>query len=259
MEIAQHIEALERDGGTLAEAASQAGLGADVPTCPGWTVADLIKHTGYVHRWAARNIIEQPDAAIDDDSEQDVLAGGPADAELLGWFRDGYAALAGTLRAADPAMCAPVFLPNTTSPLGFWARRQAHETGVHRADAELAAGRTPAFDSDFAADGIDELIMGFAARTRRPPAGGEGRSMLIRAADAAAERGWRITWAAEKGTRGTAERVPPGDDRADCVLTGPAAGLYLTLWNRVDMPAAHVTAEGDPAVAAAWREVQVRW
>ena len=62
------------------------------------------------------------------------------------------------------------------SPLAFWARRQAHETAVHRYDAQSAAPGGPpapagAFDPAFAADGVDELIMGFAARRRyRRPA-----------------------------------------------------------------------------------------
>jgi uncharacterized protein (TIGR03083 family) len=175
MEIAEHIDTLERNGGMLAQVATKTGLDADVPPCPGWTVADLIRHTGYVHRWAARNVVEQPPKVIGGDTEEDILGGGPSDEELLDWFRDGYTALAETLRGTDPAAPAPVFLPNTTSPLGFWARRQAHETAIHRADAELAAGQAPAYDKNFAADGLDELIMGFAARGRRIPEGIRGR------------------------------------------------------------------------------------
>ena len=36
----------------MAAAAAVADAGAAVPTCPGWTVRDLIRHTGGVHRWA---------------------------------------------------------------------------------------------------------------------------------------------------------------------------------------------------------------
>jgi uncharacterized protein (TIGR03083 family) len=147
MEIAEHIDALVAEGTALAEAADKAGLDSGVPPCPGWTVADLIRHTGYVHRWAARNVAEQPAEPIDEHSEEQVLNGGPNDERLIPWFRDGFAALADTLRTADPAGPCPVFLPNTTSPLAFWARRQAHETAIHRADADLAAGQIPAYDS----------------------------------------------------------------------------------------------------------------
>jgi uncharacterized protein (TIGR03083 family) len=257
MEIAEHIDALLAEGTALAEAADKAGLDTDVAPCPGWTVADLIKHTGYVHRWAARNVTEQPATAIDGGSEEHVLNSGPNDELLIPWFRDGFTALAQTLRTADPAGACPVFLPNTISPLAFWARRQAHETAVHRGDAELAAGRMPAYDKGFAADGIDELITGFAARTKRPPEGALGRSMLVRAADSG--NAWRITWPVEPGTRATCERLSSDDHEADCVLTGPAEGLYLLLWNRVDAPAARVTIEGDSSVADAWHGFRVRW
>ena len=43
-------------GGALAERAEDAGLESVVPTCPGWTVADLVAHQGMVHRWAAANL-----------------------------------------------------------------------------------------------------------------------------------------------------------------------------------------------------------
>lgn len=258
MEIAEHIDTLERNGGMLAQAAAKTGLDADVPPCPGWTVADLIRHTGYVHRWAARNVVEQPAKVIGGDTEEDILGGGPSDEELIDWFRDGYAALAETLRATDLAAPAPVFLPNTTSPLGFWARRQAHETAIHRADAELAAGQAPAYDKSFAADGLDELIMGFAARSRRISEGIRGKSILVHCADT--ENAWRLAWAADPGTRGTCERLSSADGTtADCVFAGPAEGLYLMLWNRRGASAAGVTITGATDVAAAWRDFKVCW
>ena len=43
-----------------------------------------------------------------------------------------------------------------------WARRQAHETAIHRYDAESASGDVNGFDLDFAVDGIDEILVGFA-------------------------------------------------------------------------------------------------
>jgi hypothetical protein len=48
-------------------------------------------------------------------------------------------------------------------------RRQAHETAIHRADAERAAAATPVYPAEFAADGIDELITSFGARRKYQP------------------------------------------------------------------------------------------
>lgn len=262
MEIAEHIDALEREGEALADAAKKAGLGANVPPCPRWRVADLIRHTGYVHRWAARNITERPDKVFDGATEDQVLTSGETpDDKLLDWFLDGHVALVGALRTADPAGNYPVFLPDAISPLAFWARRQAHETAIHRADAQLAAGQTPGYDKDFAADGIDELVMGFAARSRKPPKNALGKSMLVRSTDTG--RAWHIAWPDEPGIKGVCQRA---EADADCVLAGPASGLYLMLWNRLDVrtvvgtPASATTIVGDAEVAIAWRDgFQVRW
>ena len=94
-------------------------------------------------------------------------AGGPPDAELLDAYRAGHQALTEALGSADPALACATFLP-APSPLAFWTRRQAHETAIHRADAELAAaGMVTPFEPGFAADGIDELVTGFAPRKKQ--------------------------------------------------------------------------------------------
>jgi hypothetical protein len=164
------------------------------------------------------------------------------------------------LRAADPGVISWTFL-DAPSPLAFWARRQAHETAIHRADAQLAAGETPGYPADFAADGVDELMMGFFARDG---AGAEAelehepapdRTLLIRAGDTGQE------WRAEIGADGRrVARVNRGGGPAACRLDGPAAGLYLLLWNRSDAAAAGVSVSGDAELAAAWRAgMHVRW
>ena len=131
------------------------------------------------------------------------------------------------------------------SPLAFWARRQAHETAIHRYDAQSAAAaarRAPAaaFDPAFAADGVDELIMGFAARTTLPPAttatasgdGGDGAAVADR--PRAGRRRRAGTSASPTAAARSAALVEPRRPRAaDCTLDGPAAGLYAFLWNRV--------------------------
>ena len=47
--MSEHIEALRREGGMLADAAAAADPDATVPTCPEWTVRELVQHTGRVH------------------------------------------------------------------------------------------------------------------------------------------------------------------------------------------------------------------
>ena len=257
MEIAEHIDALRRQGDHLADAAEHAGLAAAVPPCQPWLVKDLLRHTGYIHRWAARHITECPDTVLDGPPEVDILRGGASDPDLLAWFRAGHAALVQTLSTADPGLQCATFI-DAPSPLAFWARRQAHETAIHRADADSALGVRPGYPPDFAADGIDELIMGFGQRRKyRPPAERDG-DMDVRTTDTG--HAWHV--GAEDG-RIQARRAPAAPDSADpagCTVTGPASGLYLLLWNRADPAQAGVTITGDPAFLAAWQSsVRVRW
>ena len=255
MEIAEHVNALRREGEWLADAAERAGLDAPVPPCAPWQVKDLLRHTGYVHRWAARHITERPDQIIDGPAEEEILSGGADDAGLLAWFRDGHAALAQTLATADPAVACPTFMP-APSPLAFWARRQAHETAIHRADADSAAGTMPDYEADFAADGIDELIMGFGRRRKYQPGSNADRTRLrVLATDTG------DAWLVEAHEGRLQPRRDAGDlQEAGCTVSGPASGLYLYLWNRAGAARAGVTVAGDPGLLSTWQSsVRVRW
>lgn len=257
MEISRHLAALEEDGVLLADAAQEAGLDAVVPACPGWRVRDLVRHQAYVHRWALRHILWRPTKIIDDDTEAAILGGGPPDDALIAAYRKGHAALVRALRKADPDMRCATFMDTAPTPLGFWARRQAHETAIHRFDAQSARpGGAPspasAFEAGFAADGIDELVMGFAARREYRPEVEREQSLSVCPRDTPGR--WRLR------IGGSGARVSRDGHEAGCRLTGPAAGLYAYLWNRCDLAAATVTATGDPAVLDVWRSgVRIRW
>ncbi|MFF4353083.1 maleylpyruvate isomerase family mycothiol-dependent enzyme [Streptomyces sp. NPDC001530] len=238
MEIPEFVGNLDREGRLLAAAAEEAGVDAKVATCPGWQVRDLVRHTGMVHRWAAAFVAEgytsyHPDGGLPD------LDGG----ELLSWFREGHRRLVETLAGASPDVECWSFLP-APSPLAFWARRQAHETTVHRVDAESALGGEPtAVATDFAVDGIDELLRGFHARARSSVRTEEPRVLRVRATDSDAV--WTVRLSAQPPV---SDRGEAGD--ADCELTGPAGRLYLALWNRQPFP----SVTGDASLAALWRE-----
>ena len=262
METVEHIAALQRDGRLLAGAARRAGLAAAVPSCPPWQVRDLLRHTGYVHRWAAGYVAEQQtEYQADEPTESEVLSGGPPDAELIDWFCAGHAGLVRTLTAADPALACWTFLPGP-SPLATWARRQAHETAIHRVDAELAAGEVTPFPVDFAADGIDELLVAMfgrdEARLTPEQLAGEHPVLQVVASD---DRADPSAWLVELTADGTlAAKVSRGQGPADCTLAGPASGLYQLLWNRCDPAAAGVIAAGDAGVLRSWQSgMHVTW
>ena len=254
-DVPGYIAALGCEGELLAAAAERAGMGAVVPSCPAWAVRDLLKHTSYVHRWATGIVAQALARPAGGASEGEILAQGPGDAELPGWFREGHAALVRALSQAPPDLDCWAFLA-APSPLAFWARRQAHETAVHRVDAEQAAGRAsaPAIEPAFAADGVDELIMGFLARSiRRGSWPGLDGSLAIHAADrAAGGADWLVTGGSGEPA------VSRGTGPADCDVTGPARDLYLTLWNRRPPDGLRVT--GEPGILGAFsRALQITW
>jgi uncharacterized protein (TIGR03083 family) len=259
MEVRYYIAALQQDGDLLAAAAEGAGLEASVPTCPPWRVRDLLRHIGYVHRWAAGYIVEQRTERLPGrPGEAELLASGAPDDELLDWYRAGHADLVAALRGADPAIVCWTFL-DAPSPLAFWARRQAHETAIHRVDAELALGLPTPLRAEFAADGVDELIMGFFGRdgaelTDAQRAGGR-QSLQAQATDTGGS--WLIELTEDAKLAATVRR---GAGQADCTLAGPAAGLYLLLWNRTDPATGNVEVSGDGAVLRAWPDgMRVTW
>ena len=243
MRVDEHVAYLEADGQRLAEAAAWTGWDAPVPGTD-WTVRELVTHVGGVHRWAA-DVVRTGAGSGDTDAGR-AVGQGPPDVELLDWFRAGHGELVAALRAVPSDLDCFAFLP-APSPVAFWARRQAHETAVHRADAQGAAGIAPGFDVGFAQDGIDELVRGFARR--RSNAIATEATLALRPTDGGAS--WLLTFGGEHIDAIEA----PDVKRADAAVSGSSSELYLWLWNRPSP----VEVSGDGSVAALWRNVRVRW
>jgi uncharacterized protein (TIGR03083 family) len=240
VEIAEHIEALRTEGARMTAAARATPADTPVPTCPGWLARDLIRHMGGVHRWATSCVAEAR-AEPPTESLEELAGGWPGDEELGDWFQAGYLALVAALVAAPSDLQCWTFLP-APSPLAFWSRRQAHETAIHRVDAELTAGRSHDHLSRitpyFAADGADELLVGFMplrATTLRTDA---PASLAFACTDV--DAAWVITM----GPEGSSAHAGAG--KADCAVAGPATDIYLALWNRGGYDALAV--EGDREV-----------
>jgi uncharacterized protein (TIGR03083 family) len=248
MEIIEFVETLRLDGALLADAAEEAGPDARIPACPEWQMRDLLRHVGRVHRWATDYVTKgvqepsRPEAAPELD-----------DKELPGWLREGHHRLVIALDSASEDLSAWTFLPAPT-PLAFWARRQAHETAVHRADAQQALGAplTP-LPSAFAADGIDELLTIHSAgrgrlRTDSP------RTLRLRARDSiGADWTVRLSDGPARAERTAAEADgEAGGEGVDCTIEGRAEELYLALWNR--LPWDGLTVSGDADLARLWQE-----
>lgn len=245
MEITEFVETLRLDGALLADAAEEAGPDSPVPACPDWQMRDLVTHVGRVHRWATEYVTKGSDQASRPPAAPELT-----DAELVPWLREGHHHLVVALHTAPEDLTAWTFLP-APSPLAFWARRQAHETSVHRADAQQAAGAnlTP-LPRAFAADGIDELLTGIHSMERSRLRVDTPRTVRIRATDTP-----DATWLVHLSTappRAVRTTDQPTETPADATFEGSAEDLYLTLWNRLPWDTLKVT--GDPDLPQLWRD-----
>lgn len=248
-----HLRVIERAATDLADRARAAGLDTPVPTCPRWTVADLVAHQGIIHRWAVSNLTGAGHAST---PKGQVLREVPAE-DLVDWFEDGALHLLRTLTDAPEDVEAMVFLKDAPPPRAFWARRQAHETTIHAVDALAAQlGRVPradetGVDAEVALDGIDELLTGFVTRGRSKLDRQDGSTLAVTPHDA--DRAWVLTLGPSVQTEEV--DLDEGQPRARHRFTGTAPHLYLGLWNRGEEVEA-----SDPDLLADWRRRQrVRW
>ena len=245
-----HLDALKLAGAVLQAAAAEAGLGAEVPTCAEWDVAELVAHQGMVHRWAAANLRRE-----NDHDTEESLAEAATTPELLAWFAGGLDSLIATLHTTPDDAEAMIFLVDAPAPRRFWARRQAHETTLHSVDAMAGAlARRPSagdvtIPAALAVDGIDELLCGFVPRPSSRLRTDEPFTVAVRASDTG--DAWTMRVSADPVVT-----MPEDTLRPDAVLSGTAVQLYLSLWNRAD----EISAEGRTDVLDLWRsQVQVRW
>jgi uncharacterized protein (TIGR03083 family) len=251
MGVDEHIAALDRDGRLLVGAARSAGLEAPVPSCPGWVVRDLLAHIGFVHRWAAGYVQTGRTEMVEEPDEPGLLAAAPPDDLLIDWVADGHASLVGALSSAPAGLRCWTFF-GAPSSLAFWARRQAHETAVHRVDAELATGAAPSpIAIPFAADGVDELLLGFLARPgSRRYAKVQPGSVSFAATDTDAS--WTVA------VSGTGIEMARSAGTGDLSVRAPAADLYLLLWNR--RPSDGLDVEGRADLLEDWRKLfRITW
>jgi uncharacterized protein (TIGR03083 family) len=214
---------------TLAALIDGADLTRTVPTCPAWTLRQLTTHVGRAHRWATAIVVTRSAQPI---PFRDVPDGKlPEDPRQHGdWLRDGAADLVGAVRDAGDAS---VWTHQGAGPAWYWMRRMAHETSVHRADAQLTFGLRPQIDPLTAADGIAERL-GFlsapGAGDGGPPLTGlEGRVLHIHATDDGLDGTGE--WLIRPGASGVS--VTPGHGKGDVAVRGPASDLLLVLMRRL--------------------------
>ena len=236
-----YLAAVQADG-ELMVAAAHKGLDVAVPSCPGWNVANLTGHVGRVYRSVAEHIERRTMEMV----PREEIPEAPADEAVVRFFEEGHERVLAAL--ADIANEEPVWSWSSNQTGGFYHRRMAQETLVHRWDAENAHGATSPIDGDLAADGVSELYEVLAPRAisvadKVQPDGtlhfhrtdGEGEWLLQLAGDEV-----RITHEHAKG---------------DAAIRAPGADLLLLVWGRVDLGEIQAEVFGDRALADAWLDL----
>jgi uncharacterized protein (TIGR03083 family) len=217
-----------REDGRRLSAAADGNLSLEVPSCPGWTVRDLVSHVAqvYEHKIACTALGRAPDPWPPE---------WPADRDPIAWFGDAHERLLGMFRDNGPTTPSATWWPPDQT-VGFWARRMAQETAVHRIDAELAIGEPAPVDAELAVDGVDEILLLMLAGdwSEDPEEAASGQHVAI----STGGRTWLVTLE-EKAMSVSEDR----SEAADATIEGDPSDVLLWLWGR--SPDKRVTRSGD--------------
>lgn len=229
------LEVLRSEGTDLARLAVDR-LERPVPTCPGWRVAEVVGHTGSIHRWVTEVV------ATGGPVQQRDLPG----AAVLDWYSEGLDRMVEVLGRDDPDREVWTFAVGSAPTVGWWVRRMALETALHRFDVETAgAGNARGLTAPLAADGIDEYLVDFFPSASAEDLVGLTGTLHLHATDTAGE------WVVDLPARSTRRE----HTRADTAVRGPASDLLAWLWNR--QPAAgHLEVLGDPGPVEHWPRIR---
>lgn len=235
----------------LADVARASDPSVPVLTCPGWTLAKLVKHVGIAHAWAAANV--RAGAADGPVPPQTLDLGLPDDPSgLPDWLAAGARRSAAVIKDAEPDAGAWTF--GHAPEARFWSRRMLHETQLHRVDADLTLGNDPHGAPEAAVDAIDELFTILPGGQRFRPAEerphGTGETLHIHTEGGAHAGEWTITLTPDGFTW---ER---GHAKGDAALRGDAGDVMLVVHRRLPLDealaAATVQAFGDRKIIDTW-------
>jgi uncharacterized protein (TIGR03083 family) len=227
------LTALRAEGDAFRAAVSNTpGLDAEVPSCPEWTVRDLVNHLTSVYNRALGIVTS---GALDSPGERVELDGGD---DVLGCWTDKYVELLAALDAVDPEAGAWNWAPQSKRAV-FWHRRMAHETAVHRWDAQMANGLAEPIEAKLAGDGVTEVLDTWLPAGRRRGAPDHAGVIALHATDL--DEVWYVR------LRGTGIALLDTDTLLDsdehherATASGSASDLVLALFGRIPFDALEV-------------------
>jgi uncharacterized protein (TIGR03083 family) len=241
-----YATALRDQNGLLVDALLDVDLSLPVPTCPGWTLLQLLRHVGRGDRWAAQIITDRADATLD---PRQVRGGKPPEdrAGALRWLRDSPGTVIAAVNEIGPATEVATFLG--ARPASWWLRRRLHEATVHRADVAISLGAPYRLSPELAADGMSEWLDRLADQPPEDPLPlADGVVLALSATDEelSDSHDWLIR-GTPSGPRWSAERGP-----AAVSVRGRASDLFLAIVRRRTVDETPVEMAGDRAVWEDW-------
>jgi Mycothiol maleylpyruvate isomerase N-terminal domain len=232
-----HVDAIEQEAERIGELAER-GVKVAIRNSPGWDLEGLLLHLAASFARAVAQL-----GAPDQSAE--VAPQAQPTGSALGCFEESRLTLVSALREQDPAdPCWNAVGEDLT--VGFLARRLAHESAIHRIDAEVARGRSTTIDSELAEDGVDErlfVVLSHHSELGEIPDLGGSICLVCSDRDAA----WSID-----ASRGRF-RVRAGRGPADAAVVATASDLFCFSWSRPTIRPLQVT--GRMAVVEAWQRL----
>ncbi len=249
MDTSAYLDVTVEQTSTFADWVQGKDASAPVPTCPEWTLADLVSHLGAGHRMVAMLVgerLSEPSSAFA------RYAPGPADSAL---WRDWLTESAAEAKRAFDSVTddTPVWDPSGgDAGVLFWSRRVLGEACVHRADAAAALGERYELAPEHAVAAVEDWLYnmtspgywqnrpGFADAMR-----GDGQTLHFHASDAPGE--WLVR---REPDRVALEHT---HTEADVTVRGPAADLLLVTSRRRPLgEAPALDVQGDRALFEHW-------
>lgn len=233
----QYLIHLYADYQLLAAALPDAPV--DVPSCPGWTTDDLAKHMAQVYLHQAY-VVETGNPP----ENKEHIAPYPRTKDFLEFMGWGFAAITKALDVNRPERKTWSW-HHSDFTVDFWFRRMAHETVIHRIDAELATGSATSIDEALALDGVDEVLDFLPLLGTWPEVPNIDFGIVsIVASTNFGNRFWDVSFTSQAATVSAATAV---NEYSRLVITGDAEALDLYLWGRIDNsdPRISITGEGE--------------
>lgn len=235
------LGALRAEGPAFGAALAEAPPDAPVLSCPDWTVTDLAHHLGSTYRWLRTFLTTDPLGCPDPPPAHPT--GLPTGAELAPWWRAEFDQLLTVLDGLDPETPAWNWAPQPKKA-AFWQRRIAHETAIHRWDAQLAVAAGEPIEAKLACDGVSEALDTWLPAGRRKVHRPWYGMVHLTATDTGVE--WYLRLRGAGVALLDTDTILDSDEHPARVrAAGTASDLLLALYGRLNFDALTVAGDTD--------------